>query len=297
MLKKTTRLRRLIFAPEIVVIPGVPDALCARIAEQEGFEAVFVGGYASTASLLGMPDVGLLSMTEMAEQARRICGAVDIPVFADGDTGHGNVTNVARTMREFERAGAAAIFFEDQVAPKRCGHMSGKQVIPVQEMVWKIQAAIDARVDADLTIMARTDALAIEGIDAAIERIHRYVQAGADMAFVESPESVEQMRKLTAEIHVPQLANMLPGGRTPSLTTAELQDIGFACVAHPTSLTYAVASAARLLLRELHTSGHTREAEGEMMQFEEFNTLVGLLDIREKEARFCTPRLTSTVKS
>ena len=244
-------------------------------------------GAASTATLLGMPDVGLLSMTEMAEQARRICGAVELPVFADGDTGHGNVTNVARTMREFERAGVAAIFFEDQVAPKRCGHMSGKQVIPVEEMVWKIRAAVDARADSDLVIMARTDALAVEGIDRAIERIHTYVEAGADMAFVESPESVGQMRRLTQEIGVPQLANMLPGGRTPSLTTEQLQEIGFAAVAHPTSLTYAMASAAKLLLRELQVSGHTPDAESRMMRFDEFNRLVGLPEVREREARLC----------
>lgn len=277
----------MIEAPEIVVIPGVPDALCARIAEQEGFEAVFVGGYATTATLLGLPDVGLLSMTEMVEHAHRICGAVDIPVFADGDTGHGNVTNVARTMREFERAGVAAIFFEDQISPKRCGHMAGKQVIPIEEMVWKIRSAIDARVDPDLTIMARTDALAVEGIDRAIERVHRYVEAGATMAFVESPESVEQMRRITREIRAPQLANMLPGGRTPALTTAELQEIGFAAVAHPTSLTYAIASTAQRLLRELRGTGAAREAEAGMMRFEEFNRLVGLADIREREERMC----------
>jgi 2,3-dimethylmalate lyase len=296
-LKKTTRLKQLIEAPEIVVIPGVPDALCARIAQQEGFQAVFVGGYASTASLLGLPDVGLLTMTEMVEQAHRICGAIDIPVFADGDTGHGNVTNVARTMREFERAGVAAIFFEDQVAPKRCGHMSGKQVIPTEEMVSKIHSAIDARVDPDLTIMARTDALAVEGVDRAIERAHRYVEAGARMVFVESPESVDQMRRIVREIDVPQLANMLPGGRTPTLTTAELQAIGFAAAAHPTSLTYAIASTAQRMLRELIATGATRNAETQMMRFEEFNKLVGLPEIRAREAQLCSPRIEAVPNS
>jgi methylisocitrate lyase len=289
-LRRTTQLRQLILAPRIIVIPGVPDALCARIAEREGFEAVFLSGYASSATLLGQPDVGLLSMTEMAEQARRICGAVEIPVFADGDNGHGNVTNVARTMREFERAGVAAIFFEDQVAPKRCGHMSGKQVIPAEEMVWKIRSAVESRSDADLIIMARTDALAVEGIDRAIERVHMYVEAGAGMAFVESPESVEQMRRLTREITVPQLANMLPGGRTPALTAAQLEELGFAAVAHPTSLTYAMASAAQSVLRELRSSGATPLAEASMMHFDEFNRLVGLPDIRDREDRLCQAR-------
>jgi methylisocitrate lyase len=286
-LKKTTRLKQLLLAPEIVMIPGVPDALCARIAEREGFQAVFVGGYASTATLLGKPDVGLLTMTEMAEWTRRIAGAVDIPVFADGDTGHGNVTNVARAMQEFERAGAAAVFFEDQVAPKRCGHMAGKQVIPAPEMVWKLQSALDARVDADLTVMARTDALAVEGIDSAIERALRYVEAGADMVFIESPESVDQMRRITREVPAPQLANMLPGGRSPSLTAAELQEIGFAAAAYPTSLTYAIATAAQQLLRELRQTGAARTAEERIMHFEEFNALVGLPEIRQRESRLC----------
>jgi 2,3-dimethylmalate lyase len=286
-LKKTTQLKQLIHAPQILTIPGVPDALCARIAEREGFQAVFVGGYASTATLLGKPDVGLLTMTEMAEWARRIAGAVDIPVFADGDTGHGNVTNVARTMQEFERAGVAAIFFEDQVSPKRCGHMSGKGVIPASEMVWKLHSALDARVDPDLTVMARTDALAVEGLDAAIDRAHRYIEAGADMIFIESPESEEQMRRITRELPVPQLANMLPGGRSPSLTAAELQEIGFAAVAYPTSLTYAIASAAQELLRELRTTGAARRVD---MDFDEFNTLVGLHEIRERESRLCNTK-------
>jgi methylisocitrate lyase len=283
-MRKTTRLKQLIHSAEIVQIPGVPDALCARIAEREGFQAVFVGGYASTATLLGKPDVGLLTMTEMAEWARRVTGAVDIPVFADGDTGHGNVTNVARTMQEFERAGAAAIFFEDQVSPKRCGHMSGKQVIPADEMIWKLRSALDARVDADLTVMARTDALAVEGIDSAIERAHRYIEAGADMIFIESPESVEQMRRITREVAVPQLANMLPGGRSPSLTAAELQEMGFAAVAYPTSLTYAIASIAQEVLRDLRRTGATPETG---LNFDEFNTLAGLPEIRERESRLC----------
>jgi 2,3-dimethylmalate lyase len=212
---------------------------------------------------------------------------VDIPVFADGDTGHGNVTNVARTMQEFERAGVAAIFFEDQVAPKRCGHMAGKQVISAGEMVWKLRSALDARVDNDLTVMARTDALAVEGIDAAIDRAHRYVEAGADMVFIESPESAQQMRRIAREIPVPQLANMLPGGRSPSFTAGELQEMGFAAVAYPTSLTYAIASAAQQLLRELMQSGSAKDAESRIMQFEEFNILVGLPEIRERETRFC----------
>jgi len=225
-MKKTTLFKQYVRGPEIVMIPGVADPLCAKLAQQAGFKAVFLSGYAASAALLAAPDVGLLTMTEMVECARRIADAVDLPVFADGDNGHGNATNVTRTMRQFEQAGVAAIFFEDQVAPKRCGHMSGKQVIPAAEMTAKIRAAVDARADADLLIMARTDALAVNGMEDALERMHRYLEAGADMSFVESPESVEQMQRITREIAAPNMANMVPGGKTPILTAPQLQELG-----------------------------------------------------------------------
>jgi 2,3-dimethylmalate lyase len=281
-MKRTALLRQYIEAPEIIMIPGVADALGARLAEQAGFKAVFLSGYAASASLLGAPDVGLLTMTEMAECARRIAGAVEIPVFADGDNGHGNATNVMRTMRQFEGAGVAAIFFEDQVSPKRCGHMSGKQVIPAGEMVAKIKAAVDARVDRDLLIMARTDALGVNGIDDAIERMHVYLAAGADLSFVESPTSVEQMRRITREIPAPNMANMLPGGKTPVMTARELQDLGFAIAAYPTTLLYAMARAAQQALAQLRSSGTPAGISGGMT-FEEFNRLIGLDELRRKE--------------
>jgi len=274
------------FDPEILVIPGVPDPLCAKIAQQVGFKAVFVSGYASSAALLGAPDVGLMTLTEMVDCAWRIVDAVDLPVFADGDTGHGNITNLIRTMRQFEKAGVAAVFFEDQVAPKRCGHMSGKQVVPPEEMVAKIRAAVDTRADPDLMIMARTDALAIHGIEDAIERMHRYIEAGADLSFVEAPESVEQMRRITAEISVPNMANAVPGGRSPILTAKELEQIGFACVAHPTALTYAIARTATDVLQHLLATGSTTGLEQRMIEFAEFNRLIGLPEIREKERTY-----------
>ena len=217
-MKKTTLFRSYVESPEIVLIPGVGDALGARLVERAGYTAVFLSGYAASASLLGAPDVGLLSMTEMADCARRIADSVDIPLFADGDNGHGNVNNVVRTMRQFEKAGVAAIFFEDQVTPKRCGHMTGKQVIPAVEMSAKIRAAVDARVDPDLMIMARTDALSVNGIDDALERMHLYLEAGADLSFVEAPGSVEQMQRITREIKAPNMANMVAGGKTPLLS-------------------------------------------------------------------------------
>ena len=287
-MRRTTLLKQYILAPEILVIPGVPDPLCARMAQKVGFRAVFVSGYAASAALLGAPDVGLLTLSEMVDCAWRIVDAVEIPVFADGDTGHGNVTNAIRTVRQFEKAGVAALFLEDQVAPKRCGHMTGKQVVPPEEMIAKLHAAVDTRTDPDMMLMARTDALAVNGIEDAIERMHRYVEAGADMAFIEAPESVEQMRRITREIAAPHLANMVPGGKSPSLTAAELQELGFACVAHPTALTYTVARSARDLLRHLLETGGTQAMESGMMQFDEFNDLIGLEEVRARERRYAS---------
>jgi methylisocitrate lyase len=285
-MRKTTLLKQYILAPEILVIPGVPDPLCARIAQQAGFRAVFLSGYAASAATLGVPDVGLMTLTEMVDCAWRIADAVDIPVFADGDTGHGNVTNAIRSMRQFEKAGVAAIFFEDQLSPKRCGHMYGKQVVPAEEMTGKIKAVVDARVDADLIVMARTDALAVNGLDDAIERMQRYVEAGADMAFVEAPSTVEQMRRITSEIKAPGMANMVPGGRSPMLAAEELERIGFACVAHPTALTYTIAKAARELLAHLHRTGTTAGLEDRMVDFTEFNAMVGLPEVRDREQKY-----------
>ena len=284
-MKKTMLLRKYVEAAEILMIPGVPDALGAKLAEQAGFKAVFLSGYAASASLLGAPDVGLLTMTEMADYARRVADAVGIPVFADGDNGHGNATNVMRTMRQFESAGVAAIFFEDQVSPKRCGHMSGKQVIRAAEMVAKIKAAADARIDRDLLIMARTDALGINGLDDAIERMHRYLEAGADLSFVEAPASVDDMRRITREIPAPNMANVLAGGRTPILSAQELQDLGFSIAAYPTMLIYAMARSAQRALAHLRSTG-TLAGLAESMAFDEFNAILGLDELRRKETEF-----------
>ena len=222
-MKKTTLFKKLVLDDEILVLPGAYDALSAKIVEQTGFKAVTFGGYPASGSLLAKPDVSLLTMTEMVNQARYIAEAVDIPLFVDADTGHGNVTNVARTVREFERAGVAGLFIEDQVFPKRCGHMEGKQVVSTDEMVTKIKAAVDARMDNDLVIMARTDSLAVYGIDEAIERGNRCAEAGADIIFIEAPPSIEDMRRVCREVKAPMSANMVEGGKTPILTAKELQ--------------------------------------------------------------------------
>ena len=285
-MKKTALLRKLIEDEEILMIPVAHDALCARIAEQSGFKAIFTAGYANSAALLGMPDVSLLTLTEMVDVASRIADAVSIPVFADGDTGHGSIANVIRTVQQFEKAGVAGLFIEDQVHPKRCGHMAGKQVIAPSEMVSKIKAALDARQDPDFIIMARTDAIAVNGIDDAIQRANLCRDVGADLIFVEAPESVEQMRRIIREVDAYHLVNMLPGGRTPLLNARELQEIGYSAVAYATACTYTIAKAIKELFESIHKTGTTAGFEDRMMRFDEFNRLVGLEQIREQEEAF-----------
>ena len=231
MVRKTKLLKDLILAPEILVMPGAHDALSARIIESVGFKAVSLGGAGASICTLGKADVSLMTLTEMATHIRNIAEAVDIPVFADGDTGHGNVTNVIRTTREFEKAGAAG-FYRDQEYPKRCGHTEGKRVIPVEEMVPKIKAAVDARVDSDLVIMARTDALGVNGIEDAIERANKYHEAGADMIFVEALTSKEQMIRVRREIPGPLMASQVEQGKTPIMNIKELEEMGFNAVVY-----------------------------------------------------------------
>ncbi|MGH6946907.1 MAG: isocitrate lyase/PEP mutase family protein [Kiloniellales bacterium] len=282
-MKRTTRYRQLIEAEEILVLPGVQDALTARIAEAAGFQAVTCGGYAATAVLLGQPDTSQLSMSEMAEHYARLCDVTDLPLFADADTGFGNPTNVRRTVRAYERAGVAALFIEDQVFPKRCGHMAGKAVVPPEEMVAKIKAALDARQDADLLVMARTDALAVNGLDDAIARGQLYREAGADKIFVEAPRLIADMRRICSEIPAPCLANNIEGGLTPLLPAAELQEIGYAAVAHPVAIVYALAKTAQELFGALARDGTTAAFERPMLSFEAFNELVGLAALRARE--------------
>jgi carboxyvinyl-carboxyphosphonate phosphorylmutase len=286
-MRKTTLFKKLVLDEEILVLPGAYDALSAKIIEQAGFKAVTLGGYPASASLLAKPDVSLLTLTEMVDHLRHMVEAVDIPVFGDGDTGHGNVTNVARTIRLFENSGVAGLFIEDQVFPKRCGHMEGKQVILVEEMCAKIKAAVDARMDQDLMIMARTDALAVHGLDAAIERGNRYKEAGADIIFVEAPPSVEDMRRVCREIKAPMLANMVEGGKTPIITTKELQDIGYSVATFPLSTLYAAAHGVRSAMETLFKTGSTSGYMDKMLNFTDFNNLVGLEKLRAKEAHYC----------
>ncbi len=285
-MKKTSLLKKLILDNDILVMPGAHDALSAKIIELVGFKALTMGGYAASAASLAKPDVSLLTLTEYVNTARNIAQAVEIPLFVDGDTGHGNITNVQRTVREFENAGVAGLFIEDQIFPKRCGHMEGKQIISTLEMVAKIKAAVDARVDEDLVIMARTDALAVNGIDDAIERGNIYRQAGADLIFVEAPTSKEEMVRINREIEAPTLAIQLEGGKTPLLTTQEIEELGFKVVVYPNSTVYATAWALKELWTELLKNGSTKSFVEKMICFNDFNDLVGLDKIRNLEAYY-----------
>lgn len=280
----TTRFRQLLDAPDILVIPGVPDMMAARIVEATGFKAITAGGYAISAAQLGQPDTGQVSYTEMVSFYERLCDVTALPVLADADTGYGNVTNVARTVRGYERAGVACLFIEDQVFPKRCGHMAGKQVVAVEEFVAKIKAAVDARVDADLVIMARSDALAVHGYEAAMDRIHLAREAGADFLFIDALETVEQMRRFCREAGKPTLANMIEGGKSPLLTAAELQEIGFAALVSAVAPTYVAAYALQQFYTALARDGSTAAFRNRMLSFDQFNELIGLDGLRAREA-------------
>jgi methylisocitrate lyase len=285
-MKKTTLLKKLILDKEILVMPGAHDALSAKIIETVGFKAVTMGGYAASAASLAKPDVSLLTLTEYVSIVRNIVEAVDIPLFVDGDTGHGNVTNVQRTTRLFEKAGVAGFFIEDQVFPKRCGHMEGKQIIPALEMIAKIKAAVDARVDQDLVIMARTDAIATHGLDEAIERGKRYAEAGADLIFVEAPTSREDMVRVNREIKAPTKAIQIEGGKTPLVTVKELEELGYNVVVYPNATVYATAWALKGLWEGLKRNGSTKHWLDKMIPFDEFNTLIGLDKVRKLESHY-----------
>ena len=251
------RLQKRIGSGKLLVAPGIYDALTAKLAAGVGFEALYMTGYGTSASRHGLPDRGFLTMTEMLDNVRAIVDAVEIPLIADADTGYGNALNVVRTVKEYERAGAAAIHIEDQTWPKRCGHMSGKQVIPKAEMVAKLRAALDQRSREDLLIIARTDALAVEGWDATLERAQAYVEAGADVLFVEAPETVEQMERVPKLFDVPCLINMAP--RTPGRPVAELEEMGYAIAIYPGICLLATVNANLETLKEFKETGSGRD--------------------------------------
>ena len=287
-MKKTTRFRQLVSAPEILMLPVAHDALSALAIAQAGFSALAVAGYGTAGSMLGLPDIGVLSSTEMFTQYAHIADRVDLPLMVDIDTGFGDVNNVIHAVRQVERLGAAALFIEDQTFPKRCGHMAGKSVVSVEEYLPKLKAALAARQDPDFVIMARTDAAAVYGIDEAIRRANLYAEAGADMVFVEAVTTVEDMRKVNASVPVPSMANMIEGGRTPFLSASELQELGYAVVAYPCASVFTAVRALKNWAEHLKFHGTSAGFAGPdtMIDFEEYFRFIGAADIREREKLF-----------
>lgn len=288
------RLRELLNAPGIIIAPGAYDALSTRLIEQAGFDVVYMTGSGAANSLLGEPDLGLTTMTEMANQAARICAATTLPVVADADTGYGGPLNVRRTIQEYERAGVAGLHIEDQVFPKRCGHFEGKQVIPVDEMVGKIHAALDARTDPNLVIIARSDAAAVEGLDAALARGRAYEQAGADALFIEAPRALEELRIIGRSFHVPLIANMVEGGATPLQPAVDLEAMGFKLVLHAGTLLRTAALAIQETLEHLRATGSMIGREGRVISFQERNRITDLDGMQAIADRFAaSPAVTS----
>ena len=281
------RLRALLDSGQTIVAPGAFDALSARLVEEAGFPAVYMTGFGTSAALIGRPDVGLLTMTEMAASARRIADCVDIPVIADADTGYGNPLNVIRTVGAYEAAGVAGIHIEDQVAPKKCGHMEGKQVIPPEEMAQKIRAAVEARSEPEFVIIARTDARAVEGLERALQRGRMYREAGADALFIEALTSeAEAEEAVRAFPGVPLLFNWAEGGKTPPISLDRLQELGYRIVIFPLSTLLAATGAMRRILQEIAQAGTPAAAIGELPTFAGFVDFIGLPQVHQAEQRY-----------
>ena len=280
------KLSSLIKSKKPLVIPGVYDAIGAKIAEKVGFDAMFQTGYGTSATLFGMPDYGFIGATETVDNARRISNAISIPLIVDSDTGYGNALSVWKLVKELESAGAAGIFLEDQKWPKRCGHMQGKDVIPQEEYTEKLGAAIDARENKDFIIVARTDSRATEGLDKAIERGLENKKTGADAVFIEAPRSLEEMKKIGKEIKAPLVANMIEGGATPINSAQTLSKIGFNIILYPLSVLFANTFATMNILQELKNSGTTSKHKQKVVNFDQFNTLVELDKFKKMETKY-----------
>ncbi|MCP4226603.1 MAG: carboxyvinyl-carboxyphosphonate phosphorylmutase [Actinomycetia bacterium] len=284
-------LRQLLSRDQLLTVPGCYDGLGARLIEQAGFSAAYLTGFGSSASLLGRPDIGLLSATEMVDSARRLVMATSLPIIADADTGYGNPLNVIRTVRDYERAGVGALQLEDQVTPKRCGHMDDKAVIPSQDMVAKIRAAVSARTDPDLVIIARTDARAVEGFDAALSRAGSYVEAGADVLFIEALRHPDEFAAAASRgFGVPLVYNWVEGGKTPLLSADEISKLGYRILLLPISVLLRATEAMRAVLDEIHTEGTPRipasGGESDHDPFAAFNQFVGLPEILDLQRQF-----------
>jgi 2-methylisocitrate lyase-like PEP mutase family enzyme len=282
----TRRLKELLARRAAVTVPGAANALFARMIEDLGFEAVYVTGAGIANMLLGAPDVGLTTMTEVRDTVAAIAEAVAIPIIVDADTGYGNAVNVVRTARALERAGAAGIQIEDQVFPKKCGHFAGKDVIATQEMVQKIRAAVDARHDQSLQIIARTDAYAVEGLERALERAHAYVAAGADATFVEAPTTLSELARIPQELNVPQVANIVFGGKTPDPGREKLAELGFSAVLYANAALQAALKASYDVLAVLKREGSLQSVADRLAGFEERQRVVAKGEWDAREVRY-----------
>ncbi|MFE3471919.1 MULTISPECIES: oxaloacetate decarboxylase [unclassified Streptomyces] len=271
--RSTTRLRQMIESDGIHVAPGAYDGLTARLVEESGSELLYASGGAIARSC-GVPDIGLLSLTEVAARIEQMVDVTGLPVIADADTGFGNAVNAVRTLALYERIGVAGMHIEDQTFPKRCGHLDDKSLVGTDEMVRKIQAVSEARTDPDFVLIARTDAIATEGLDAAIERAHAYVEAGADVIFVEAPESVEQIERIAARIPQPKLINMFHGGRTPLVPKERLRELGYRLIIIPSDLQRAVITAVRRTLEAINRDGDSGAVHDDMASFAERERIV-----------------------
>jgi 2-methylisocitrate lyase-like PEP mutase family enzyme len=288
--RATTRLRALLARPECLIAPGVADALAARLVARAGFDAAYMTGFGTTITRLGQPDVGLLTATEMIDNASRIVDACELPVVADADTGYGNPINTRRTIRDYEKSGVAGVHIEDQSWPKRCGHLAGKRVIPTAEMVAKIKAACDARRDADFVIITRTDAIAVEGLEAALERGERYREAGADVLFIEAPVGREQVERVSKHFKgVPLLYNMASSGKTPDLPADELGKLGFRIAIYPNWIILAAIPAMERMLDELKRTGSVAGMRDHVATFKQFTEIAGLPEVQKLEALYGIP--------
>jgi 2-methylisocitrate lyase-like PEP mutase family enzyme len=280
------RLRARLAQRNGMLVPGAANALAARVIEDQGFEAVYVTGAGVTNMLMGLPDLAFVGPAELAQQTAFIRDAVGLPIIVDADTGSGNALNVRQTVRRLARPGADAIQLEDQVTPKRCGHFTGKEVVPAAEMIGKIKAAADARPGDDLLIIARSDARAVEGFDAAIERAGRYIEAGADVTFVEAPESLDELRRIPALLAAPQLVNMVVGGRTPIVDRAELAAMGFSLVLYANAALQGELLGMQRALATLQTQGRLDEAPDLVASFAERQRLVGKAELDALDRRY-----------
>ncbi|OGP22496.1 MAG: carboxyvinyl-carboxyphosphonate phosphorylmutase [Deltaproteobacteria bacterium GWA2_57_13] len=286
MTQKAALIRALLKQKSSLLMPGVYDALSAKLAARADFEVIFTTGYSLSATLLGEPDFGLLTQTEMLAAAQRICGVVEQPVIVDADTGYGNAINVIRTVKELIRAGAAGLFLEDQVWPKRCGHMKGKAVIPLEEQLKKLTAALEAREGGDLFVVARTDARQALGLKEAIRRGVAFKQAGADAVFIEAPETKEEMREIAQAVPGPLVANMIERGVTPLMSPEELSEVGFQMIVWPLAPLYASAKALKEVYGALRAQGTTQGILDRLMPFDEFHEIVGLDEKYALDARY-----------